>query len=275
MLPNTLLEFIKSLNLPYNIDQNIISFNDGKFKVAYWEMQKDSSGTQETDEEVSKRQYNLTISEEAQNNHIVHIWECEWNDMIKQKIWKSVIKHKLGMTETKIPARKCKTIEIQNKIAAEFCENNHLQGRAVGGKCLGLMYNGDLVMVAVIAKPRYSKQFDFELLRLCTKINTVIVGGASKILKDYSNLVSYANRRWSVGGVYKSSGFEYVNTSGVCYWYLPKDNIMSYNHRQKYQKHKLEKLLEIYDGDKTEVQNMYINGFRRIWDCGNLVFVKK
>ena len=106
-----------------------------------------------------------------------------------------------------------------------------MQGRAVGGKCLGLMYNGDLVMVAVIAKPRYSKQFDFELLRLCTKINTVIVGGASKILKDYSNLVSYANRRWSVGGVYKSSGFEYVNTSGVCYWYLPKDNIMSYNHR--------------------------------------------
>lgn len=270
-----LLEFIKELNQDFVVQNNIISFKDHNIKIAYWEMQKDSSDKLETDEQISKQQYNLTVSEEEQGNHILHIWECEWTDIIKQKIWKSVIRHKLKMTLTKIPARKCKVIEITNKVAGEFCENNHLQGRATGGKCLGLMYQGDLVMVAVIAKPRYSKQFDYELLRLCTKINTIVQGGASRLLKDYHNLVSYANRRWSIGGVYKSSGFKYHSTSGICYWYLQPDDVMKYNHRSKYQKHKLEKHLRIFDENKTEVQNMYANDFRRIWDSGNLLFIKE
>ena len=272
---NELIKFIKELNIDFDVTNNIISFKNCNIKIAYWEMKKDSSGSVETDEKISKQQYNLTISEEEKGNHILHIWETEWINLVKKEIWKSVIKHKLGLTENKIYARKCKVVEITNKVASEFCENNHLQGKATGGKCLGLMYQGDLVMVAIIAKPRYSKQFNYELLRLCSKINTIVIGGASKLLKDYHNLVSYANRRWSIGGVYKSSGFKHHSTSGICYWYFKLDDITKYNHRSKYQKHKLEKILKKYDSSLTEWENMKMNGYDRIWDCGNLVYVLK
>ena len=39
-------------------------------------------------------------------------------------------------------------------------------------------------------------------------------------------------------------------------------------------KHKLTKLFDNFDNLKTEVENCYNNGLRRIWDCGNLIFVK-
>lgn len=34
------------------------------------------------------------------------------------------------------------------------------------------------------------------------------------------------------------------------------------------------KLLEKFDPSKTEMQNMALNGYNYIWDCGNYVFMK-
>ena len=44
-------------------------------------------------------------------------------------------------------------------------------------------------------------------------------------------------------------------------------------YRIKYQKHKLPRLLNNFDPDLTEWENMKNNGFDRIWDCGNDVWV--
>jgi hypothetical protein len=35
------------------------------------------------------------------------------------------------------------------------------------------------------------------------------------------------------------------------------------------QKHKLNKLLDIFDSKKTEYENMLENGWKRVWDSGN------
>lgn len=43
--------------------------------------------------------------------------------------------------------------------------------------------------------------------------------------------------------------------------------------RVAFQKHKLKDLLEIYDGALSEWDNMVANGYDRIWDCGNDVWV--
>ena len=45
--------------------------------------------------------------------------------------------------------------------------------------------------------------------------------------------------------------------------------------RLKFQKHKLKNILENFNSSVTEEENMYNNGYTRIYDCGNLVFVKK
>jgi hypothetical protein len=39
------------------------------------------------------------------------------------------------------------------------------------------------------------------------------------------------------------------------------------------QKHKLEKLLDIFDPNKTEYQNMLDNGYKRVWDSGNIKYI--
>ena len=58
-------------------------------------------------------------------------------------------------------------------------------------------------------------------------------------------------------------------SSNPGYKYFRENGLES---RMKYQKHKLPKLLETFNPDLTEWENMKVNGFDRIWDCGNLVF---
>ena len=72
-----------------------------------------------------------------------------------------------------------------------------------------------------------------------------------------------------VGNLYEAIGFTKSHTSKVCYWYF-KNGIMS--HRSAFMKHKLKDKLDVFNPELTEVQNMYNNGFRRIWDCGTIVY---
>ena len=39
------------------------------------------------------------------------------------------------------------------------------------------------------------------------------------------------------------------------------------------QKHKLNKLLEKFDNNKTEYENMVSNGWKRVWDSGNAKWI--
>jgi hypothetical protein len=45
--------------------------------------------------------------------------------------------------------------------------------------------------------------------------------------------------------------------------------------RVNFQKHKLPKLLKEFDPTQTEWENMINNGYDRIWDCGNDVWIMK
>jgi hypothetical protein len=39
-----------------------------------------------------------------------------------------------------------------------------------------------------------------------------------------------------------------------------------------FQKHKLAKIIKVFDPNLTEWENMQLNGYDRIWDCGNLKY---
>lgn len=281
-----LIDFIETLKVPYlahvkgmlENKQYELDIVFPKYNIAieldgvYYH----SSKNIEEDNYMSKRHLNKTEQCEDKGIQLLHIFENEWEDLTKKEIWKSVIRNKLGLTETKIYARKCVLSEISNKQAKEFCDLNHLQGGIYGSLNLGLFYKGELVQVAILAKPRFNKNYRYELLRLCSKLNTVVVGGASKLLKDLSNVVSYANRRWSIGKVYQSSGFNYVKKTNPCYWYWHSiRNDSKLQHRSTFQKHRLPYLLDTFDPNLTEQENMYNNKYKRIWDCGNLVYAKQ
>ena len=127
-------------------------------------------------------------------------------------------------------------------------------------------------------KCRFDKKHEWEMLRFCSKLGYHVPGAASRLLKYFEmtykpkSLVSYADRRWSQGKLYKVLGFKLNHISAPNYYYLTPFNTLE--SRIKYQKHKLKNILEKYDENLSEVENMKNNKYFRIFDCGNLVYEK-
>lgn len=205
---------------------------------------------------------------EKQGIQLLHIFEIEDID-----IWKSIISGKLKKN-TRIFARKCQVKELSFDETKIFLEENHLQGFCPAKYRYGLFYNGELVQVMTFGVPRFNKRYDFELLRLASKKFTSVVGGASKLLKFFrdshtGSIISYANRRFSTGDVYRKLGFTQLGRTDVNYFYTGHNEVLT---RYQCQKHKLKDLLENFDPSKTESENMRLNGYFKVFDCGNLIF---
>jgi G:T-mismatch repair DNA endonuclease (very short patch repair protein) len=232
------------------------------------------------EDELENKNYHLekTLKCEEKGLNLLHIFENEWIDDTKRSVWESIIRNKLGKSN-KIYARKCVIQDVSSKASKEFLENNHLQGNAPASIRYGLYYDGDLVALMTFSKSRFNKKIDWELIRYCNMLNTSVIGGASRLFKHFlknhtGSIISYADRRHSQGGLYKNLGFEFSHNSDPNYFYYDK-NKQPYilESRQKYQKHKLPALLENFDPDMTETENMYKHGYRKIYDCGNQVWV--
>ncbi|WBF78497.1 putative nuclease/acetyltransferase protein [Acinetobacter phage vB_AbaM_DLP1] len=273
-----LYEFITSLGVTVDINRRDIIppreldlyIPSHKLAIEYNGIFWHSSGDSDNDKHIRNSHISKTEECEKQGIHLLHIFENEWRNPIKREIWKSVISHKLGKSKS-IYARKCVIRDISVSMAHEFCEENHLQGKCGAASAKGLFYNGELVQVATFGKPRFNKGYEMELLRLCSKKYTCVVGGASKLLKGM-NLISYANRRWSFGNVYEQMGMEKVGVTKPGYFYIVDGEL---KHRSGYMKHVLKDKLEIFDEELSESENCYANGLRRIWDCGNILYKTK
>ena len=236
-----------------------------------------TSWDKETEIKQKNRHLNKTIECEEKGIQLLHIFSNEWIDnQTKQDIWKSVIKNKLGFIENKIYARKCIIKEVDSKEASKFLENNHLQGKGVSKYRYGLYYKDELASLMTFSNSRYNKNYDYELIRFCTKLDHVVVGGFSKLLKYFrsnhkGSIISYANRRWSNGSVYEKNGFKFIQNTNPNYFYTKNNRKLE--SRVKYQKHKLKDMLENFDESLTETENMYNHGYRKIYDCGNKVYI--
>jgi len=266
----------KNIISPYELDIYIPEFN---FAIEYDGIFFHSIGKHNFFKNIDKK-YHLMKTElcEDKNIHLFHIFSNEWLNPKKQDIWKSKILIKLHSNKIKkLDARKCIIKEIDYKTSKEFLENNHLQGYTQDKIRYGLFYNNELVSVMTFGKSRFDKNIEYELLRFSSKINHKVIGGASKLLKYFErnykpkSIISYANRRWSKGNLYEKLGFEFIKNTNPNYFYY-KDRKL-YN-RLKFQKHKLKDLLENFDENKTEYENMLDNNYRIIFDCGQKVYIK-
>lgn len=205
---------------------------------------------------------------EKQGIQLLHIFDIDDID-----IWKSIISGKLKKN-TRIFARKCIVKELSFDETKIFLEENHLQGFCPSKYRYGLFYNGELVQVMTFGVSRFNKRYDFELLRLASKKFTSVVGGASKLLKFFrdshtGSIISYSNLRFSSGDVYRKLGFTQLGRTNVNYFYAGHNKILT---RNQCQKHRLKDLLESFDQSKTESENMRLNGYFKVFDCGNLIF---
>jgi hypothetical protein len=185
-----------------------------------------------------------------------------------------MIAQKLGKSK-RIHARKTEIRNVPSKESNRFLVENHLQGSCVSKVNLGLYYDGELVALMTFGKPRFNKGYEWELLRFCNKVGYSVVGGAMKLISKFrsvhiESIISYANREHSTGKLYSAIGFQLTSTSNPNYQWTKGKTVLK---RYQTQKHKLQSLLgESFDPSKTETLNMFNNGYRRIWDCGNLVY---
>jgi hypothetical protein len=185
----------------------------------------------------------------------------------------------LGLTPIKIYGRKCVIKEVSPKDSKLFLDTNHIQGNVNSSIKLGLYYNDELVSIMTFGKGRIIMGGDsnqYELLRFCNKLDTTVIGGADKLLKNFIKIykpieiISYADRRWSQGGLYDKLGFEFVHDSKPNYFYIISKKR---EYRFKYRKDVLVK--EGFDSSKSERQIMKERCIYRIYDCGNKKYIIK
>ena len=233
-------------------------------------------------DEFKDKNYHLNKTEECKKLGIrlVHIFEDEW--MNKKEIIKSIIRNIIGKTENKIYARKCIIQNVNDNEKKEFLEKNHIQGNVNSQINLGLYHDGERVSLMCIGKPRInlgrktSLEDEYELLRFCNKLNTNIVGGASKLFKYFITnynptlTTSYCDYRWSIGNMYKALGFTLSHHSQPNYYY-----IIGNNRKNRFKYRKSELIKEGFDPEKSEKEIMEERGIHRIYDCGSLVYIWK
>jgi hypothetical protein len=214
---------------------------------------------------------------EALGYKLIHIFETDW--IHKNAICKSRIKNLLKYNNNKIMARKC-TIQLVNTNDERlFLQQHHIQGYIPSTVCYGLYCKNILVCVASFTKPRFNRNIEWELLRLCSQTNHTIQGGASKLFKHFitniepSSVISYSDKAVNGGGIYTTLGFAHSHTSKPNYKYFHKSDSSTLFSRQTFQKHKLSKKLSQFDPKQTEWENMKNHDYNRIWDCGNDVFI--
>lgn len=230
---------------------------------------------------ISDPNYHLSKTEQCKEKGItlIHIFEDEYDN--KKEIVYSKIKNLLGLTDRRIFGRKTVVKSIDAQTCRAFLEENHLQGNVYSKYRYGLYYNDELVSVMTFGVPRKNlngKQTEglYEMVRFCNKLNTSVVGGASKLLKKFikevhpTEIISYCDRRWSDGKLYRELGFELSHTTKPNYFYVVKDKR---ENRFSYRKDVLVK--EGFSKDKTEHEIMLERKIYRIYDCGCFVFKYK
>jgi len=205
---------------------------------------------------------------------LIHIFSDEW--LFKRKIVESRLKSLLGVSDTRIYARNTIISNIDTQTERAFLEQNHIQGYSSSAIKYGLYHESELVAIMTFGNPRFSKSAEYELIRYCSKLNCNVVGGAGKLFThfvkqvDPKSVISYADKRWSVGKLYELLGFVNTHDSAPNYFYVKGGVRYS---RHKFQKHKLIHQLDDFNPNESEYVNMQNNGYRRIYDCGNKVYV--
>ena len=207
----------------------------------------------------------------AQENGYFCIHIFDWDD------WNKIINRFLS--KQKIYARQCELKEIKNKKELnEFLNNYHLQNTCRAQKIkLGLYYDNKLIEVMTFGKPRYNKNYEWELLRLCTHKDYNVVGGSERLFKHFinnynpSNIISYCDYSKFSGEVYERIGMKFKElTNPNCNWSKGKQKITNNLLMQR----GADQLIGTDDGKGTSNKDIMIReNWKEVYDCGQKVFI--
>lgn len=161
---------------------------------------------------------NKTLLAHKHGYRVINIWD--WDDKDK------IVSHIANILKQAKPkyARKLQLVQISAQEANQFLLQYHFQGRVNGQTvCLALKDADYIVQVMTFGKARYNKNYEWELLRLCSSCK--VVGGSQKLFKYFvdtykpTSIVSYCDISKFTGDVYAKLGFANISCKIGKHWY--------------------------------------------------------
>lgn len=215
--------------------------------------------------------YHRMKSRVAQENGYTCIHLFDWDDT--EKVVRAILYPRL-----RIYARQCKIKEIDRPTSHAFIEENHIQNDVRKDDVrLGLYYNGRLVQVMTFGAPRYTKKYQWELLRLCSASDVAVIGGASRLYSHFishyhpESVISYCDRAKFTGSVYSAIGMSLDHTTEPAkVWSKGSDKITDNLLRQR----GYDQLFGTEYGKGTDNEELMLeNHWLPVYDCGQDVYV--
>lgn len=220
----------------------------------------------------------LQIAYQQQGIFLVHLWEDIWDTRRNQVM--SRLHSFCGLNQS-LHGRKTKVTSLDLSETRTFLDVNHLQGYIKTKHNYGLFLGDELVAAACFAAPRpmKSKGANYksaELVRFATKSGFTIVGGLGKLIKAFSeevtvnDLMTYADRDWSLGKGYDKLGFAAIGQTKPLFFYVDEKSM------QRQQTHRLPKKISSAFAEQN-VLNLddFMNqqGFVKTFNTGNLKYL--
>lgn len=216
-----------------------------------------------------------TLNCQDQNIRLIHIWEWELhNNFDKLSKW---LINELNNSKTRIFAKNCVIKQVPLNDEKLFLNTYHLQGYTKSDIALGLYFNGELIQIMTFGKPRFTKKYEYELIRLCTKYDYAVIGGSKRLFANFigeyspASIISYCDLSKFSGNVYEKIGMKYVNRSKPTVIYCNyKWNVINESILIKYG---IDNLLGTSYGKGTDNKELIRKeGYLPIYNCGNLIY---
>ncbi|MCL2098627.1 MAG: hypothetical protein FWH23_07730 [Bacteroidales bacterium] len=182
----------------------------------------------------------LSIRYEQRGIRLVHLWEDVY--VRQTPLAQSRICALLGNSE-RIFARNTEVRRIDQSVLNDFLNIHHLQGSTQAKYKYGLFHEGVLMAVASFSAvrplPRNGKMHQsYELIRFANRSGYTVTGGLSKLLNAFiaevrpDDIMTYADRDWSIGQSYEQLGFTCVaDTPPQAFLVHPQSMVRYYPHR--------------------------------------------
>lgn len=214
---------------------------------------------------VKPKDYHKEKSDRARERGIrlIHAWEQYFNTSEQYDILKNAIKHALGLTPNKVYARNTYVKELSNLSLKNFFNDNNIQGFRGANRAYALLdkKTDEVLMAYSVGSSHFShNKYDLEIIRGASKLDTTVVGGASKLWKyiidnnpEVNSIVYYIDRNiYSGSSLWSLEGNLELVTSQVGFWNYFVDSNEIKNRQPS--KHKEIKEL-VQEGKVWEVYN--------------------
>ena len=214
---------------------------------------------------------------------LLQVKDSDWAH--RRAIVESKLAHALGKTQRRVSARSLTLRHVNPASAAAFFRETHLQGAPRGAFDAYALVDGQDTILACLALGMggalgyRGTAGEREVIRYATALQTAVRGGYTRLTKyifqelpDVERLVTFADRMWGSGALYRATGWSETGRVAPRYSYVHAPSAREY-HRTSFTKDKIaKKFPEIFNPALTERQMMDKTNFVRVYDAGKIRF---